>query len=114
MIKVKRVYESKELDDGRWILVERLWPRGIKREKIDLWLKDIAPSTELRVWFSHDPAKWEEFQKKYFSELEKNKAVEQIFKMASTGNITLVYSARDTQRNSAVALQKYLQIKAKQ
>lgn len=110
MIKVKRVYEPKEMDDGPWILVERLWPRGIKREKIDLWLKDIAPSTELRIWFSHDPAKWEEFQKRYFSELEKNETVEQVFKMASSGNVTLVYAARDTQRNNAIALQKYLKI----
>jgi uncharacterized protein YeaO (DUF488 family) len=108
MIKTKRIYEPPAEEDGFRILVDKLWPRGIKKEeaKIDLWLKEIAPSDELRKWFSHDPQKWEEFKKKYEEQsatkqelLHKIKRIEK-----EKGNITLLYSARDTEHNNAVAL----------
>ncbi len=109
MIKLKRVYENKEQEDGQWILVERLWPRGIRKEKIDLWFKDVAPSSELRVWFSHDPDKWDEFKRKYTEELKGNSKVNQLATMARTGNITLVYAASDIKRNSAVVLKDFIE-----
>ena len=108
MIKIKRVYEAAAEDDGFRILVDRLWPRGISKEKakIDLWLKEVAPSNELRKWFAHDPEKWGEFKKKYGEELaakqELLKEVRRIEK--EKGMVTLVYSARDMEHNNAVAL----------
>ncbi|MEM0146681.1 MAG: DUF488 family protein [Conexivisphaerales archaeon] len=108
MIRVKRVYESKEKDDGSWVLVERLWPRGIKKEKIDLWMKEVAPSNELRIWFSHDPAKWEEFKKKYTVELKNNNKVRELAYMGKKGNITIVYATSNTQMNGAIVLKEFL------
>jgi uncharacterized protein YeaO (DUF488 family) len=108
MIKIKRVYEAAAEDDGFRILVDRLWPRGISKEKakIDLWLKEVAPSDELRKWFAHDSEKWGEFKKKYGEELaakqELLKEVRRIEK--EKGMVTLVYSARDMEHNNAVAL----------
>ena len=108
MIRIKRIYDPVAEGDGFRILVDRLWPRGIKKEtaKIDLWLKEIAPSSELRKWFSHDPTKWEEFKKKYAKELaarqELLKEIKQFEK--NMGTVTLLYSARDTEHNNAVAL----------
>lgn len=112
MITVKRAYESTSHADGKRFLVERLWPRGIRKEAlvIDAWLKDVAPSTALRQWFDHDPAKWEEFRRRYFRELEKNRAaLEPIIAAARRGPVTLVYSAHDVDHNNAVALRDYLE-----
>ncbi len=112
MIKLKRAYDPPAKQDGRRILVERLWPRGLTKEKaaIDDWPKDIAPTPQLRKWFSHDPDKWEGFCKRYRAELDKNKdRVEQLKKTCRTGTVTFVFAARDTERNSAVVLKAYLE-----
>ena len=111
MIKLKRAYDSASKDDGIRFLVERLWPRGLKKTglRLDAWLKDVAPSTELRQWFSHDPAKWAEFQRRYFAELNaKPKAIEPILEADRRGYVTLVYSSHDAEHNNAVALRAYL------
>ncbi|MCC6543278.1 MAG: DUF488 domain-containing protein [Nitrospirae bacterium] len=110
MIKLKRVYEPAESSDGQRILIDRLWPRGLTKEKakIDVWLKDIAPSTELRQWFGHDPSKWNEFKKRYISEIKKNNdAASQLTALLIKGNTTLVYGAKDEQHNDAVVLKEY-------
>jgi uncharacterized protein YeaO (DUF488 family) len=111
MIKVKRVYEPTEPDDGSRFLVERLWPRGIKKEdlQMDAWLKELAPSDRLRRWFGHDPAKWQEFRRRYFAELKTKDACKQIRSAARHGNITLLYSAHDKEHNNALALKSYLE-----
>jgi uncharacterized protein YeaO (DUF488 family) len=114
MIKLKRAYDSASKDDGIRFLVERLWPRGLKKTglRLDAWLKDVAPSTELRQWFSHDPAKWAEFQRRYFAELNaKAKTVEPILEADRRGHVTLVYSSHDKEHNNAVALKTYLAAK---
>ena len=111
MIKLKRVYEKPLKEDGIRVLVERLWPRGLTKERasVDLWLKDVAPTTELRKWFGHDPAKWEQFCKRYRVELEQRKDAVNLLKQKSkVGTITLVYAARDEKHNSAVALKEIL------
>jgi uncharacterized protein YeaO (DUF488 family) len=112
VIKVKRTYDPPESDDGARFLVDRLWPRGVKKEdlQLDAWLKDVAPSDNLRRWFGHDPAKWEEFQRRYFAELDgKAQALRPIRDAARQGNVTLLYSARDMEHNNAVALRAYLE-----
>lgn len=112
MIQLKRVYETPSKDDGQRILVERLWPRGLSKEKakIDTWLKDIAPSTELRTWYNHELPKWPEFQKKYREELRANKAaVEQLKELLKKGKTTFVYAAKDTEHNSAVVLKEFIE-----
>jgi uncharacterized protein YeaO (DUF488 family) len=114
MIKLKRAYDSASNDDGIRFLVERLWPRGVKKAalRLDAWLKDVAPSTGLRQWFSHDPAKWAEFQRRYRRELDaKCEALEPILKAARRGRVTLVYSSQDAQHNNPVALKAYLAAK---
>jgi uncharacterized protein YeaO (DUF488 family) len=111
MIKLKRVYEVPSPHDGYRVLVERLWPRGLTRERVaaDLWLKDVAPSPELRKWFGHDPARWEEFQERYRQELrEKNDAVQLLRQKANEGTVTLVYAARDEEHNGALVLTRFL------
>ena len=111
MIKIKRAYVAPEKDDGTRILVDRLWPRGLtkKKAKIDLWLKDLAPSTELRKWFGHDPEKWKEFQARYAGELKSKKAQLEILKQkAAEGPVTLIYGAKDELHNEAVLLQRKL------
>ncbi len=111
MLKVKRVYEPAEASDGTRFLVERLWPRGIKKEnlKMEAWLKDVAPSPELRRWFSHDPQKWDEFQWRYRAELAADPSQwKPLLEAARQGDVTLLYSARDVERNSAVLLQSFL------
>lgn len=114
MIKIKRAYEKWTKDDGFRILVDRLWPRGVSKEDVhlDLWLKDIAPSTELRQWFGHDPKKWDEFEKKYKEELMKN--IEVVNQLKQLGQkhktITLLFGARDTEHNEAKVLAEYLRI----
>ena len=108
MIKIKRVYDSPAMEDGFRILVDRLWPRGITKEKasVDLWLREIAPSNDLRKWFSHDPKKWGEFKIKYENELrDKQELLREIRKAEKEkGIVTLLYSARDEEHNNAVAL----------
>lgn len=112
MIKAKRIYDPHNKEDGYRILIDRLWPRGISKEKarLDLWLKEIAPSTELRKWFGHDPDKWPEFEKKYKKELEgKKELILEIKKLEKKyKQITLLYGARDTKHNEVVVLQKVL------
>jgi uncharacterized protein YeaO (DUF488 family) len=110
-IRIKRVYEPQSPDDGKRILVDRLWPRGLSKEKagVDLWLKDISPSTELRKWFAHDPAKWEEFQKRYRLVLKNNAAsLTGLRREAQTGTITLLFAAKDEKQNEAAVLQSIL------
>jgi uncharacterized protein YeaO (DUF488 family) len=112
MIKIKRVYEARHQHDGYRILVDRLWPRGVSKEAagVDLWLKEIGPSTTLRNWFSHDEKKWEGFRKKYFKELEsKTDLIDQIRALRKDERvITLLFGARDEQHNQAVALREFL------
>lgn len=110
-IKLKRVYESADETDGKRILVERLWPRGLTKEKaqVDLWMKDVAPSTALRKWFDHDPAKWTEFQKRYRAELEDNsEQVAQLTEAIGKRKTTLVYGAKDEEHNAAIVLLEFL------
>lgn len=112
MIRIKRVYDPPAKEDGARFLVERLWPRGFKKEALHTvaWCKDVAPSNELRRWFSHDPAKWGEFQSKYRAELADNRAAcKPLLEAAGRGDITLLYSARDVIHNSAVVLKRYLE-----
>ena len=114
MLKLKRAYEPEARSDGTRILVERLWPRGLSRKTlhIDAWLKDVAPSTGLRQWFSHDPEKWPRFRARYFQELDaKPEAWRPIATAARRGTVTLIYSSRDTTHNNAVALKEYLERK---
>ena len=114
MIRLKRVYEKEDPDDGVRYLIERLWPRGVKKTslRIDGWLKDAGPSTELRKWFSHDPEKWEAFRKRYFAELDHaSEAWAPIRDAAQQGTVTLLYSSHDTEHNNAVALKEYIEHK---
>lgn len=111
-IRLKRAYEPPEPEDGRRILVERLWPRGVTKEgaALDAWVKDVAPSPELRKWYAHDPEKWPEFQRRYRTELEANPAaVEAVREAIGRGPATFVYAARDEERNSARLLKEYLE-----
>jgi uncharacterized protein YeaO (DUF488 family) len=112
MIKLKRVYDDPSQKDGLRVLVERLWPRGLtkKRAAIDLWLQDVAPSSKLRKWFGHDPARWEQFQKRYWQELrEQKEAVKLLKQKGKNSTVTLVYAARDKDHNGALALNRFLQ-----
>ena len=111
-LKLKRAYEAPHKDDGTRILVDRLWPRGLTKEKakVDLWLKEIAPSTELRKWFGHDPARWTEFKERYAVELDdQREQLERLAQEARKRTVTLLFSAKDIEHNNAVALKKYLQ-----
>lgn len=108
-INIKRVYEKPRKEDGTRILVDRLWPRGLTKEKaaVDVWLKNIAPSTALRKWFDHDPGKWIEFKKRYHLELEQNKGQVSLLKeQAKQGTITLLYAAKDEEHNEALVLKE--------
>ena len=109
-IILKRVYETASSDDGVRILVDRLWPRGLSKDlaEIDLWLRDVAPSDELRRWFNHEPAKWDEFKVRYFAELTDSAAAHSILEEASRSSVTLLFAAKDEERNNAVALREYL------
>jgi uncharacterized protein YeaO (DUF488 family) len=110
-LTIKRVYEEPDKDDGIRILIDRLWPRGLSKEKahVDLWLKQIAPSTELRKWFAHDPAKWTEFKTRYRAELKHNGEQLAVLKQAIIkGPVTLLYGAKDEQHNDAIVLQELL------
>ncbi|MBI1365058.1 MAG: DUF488 family protein [Alphaproteobacteria bacterium] len=112
IVRTKRVYDEPSESDGQRILVERLWPRGVRKEDahIDLWAKEVSPSPDLRKWYGHEPAKWAEFQKRYRAELDKNAAaVDALLALVRKGPTTLIYSARDEERNSAGLLAAYLQ-----
>jgi uncharacterized protein YeaO (DUF488 family) len=111
-ITIKRVYDAPDDADGMRILVDRLWPRGLTKEKakIDHWAKDVSPSNELRKWYGHEPGKWEEFKKRYFAELDRNKtAVDELIGQTGKGPVTLVYSSTERAINNAEALKIYLQ-----
>jgi uncharacterized protein YeaO (DUF488 family) len=111
-IRVKRVYDAPAPEDGRRILVDRLWPRGLTKEKakIDYWAKDIAPSNELRKWYGHDPAKWDEFRKRYFAELGRNATgMAALIEAMGKGPVSFVYSSTERMINNAEALKHYLE-----
>lgn len=112
MITCKRVYDPAAPDDGARYLVDRLWPRGIKKEalRLDGWLKEAAPSNELRRWFNHEPSRWDEFQRRYEEELDSKPEVwRPLLEAAQSGGVTLLFSARNTENNNAVALKAYLE-----
>ena len=110
-VKLKRAYEAPADDDGTRVLIDRLWPRGVRKQDaaLDLWLKELGPSTELRKWFGHDPARWDEFRTRYAAELaQKTELMAQLREFARQGVLTLVYSAHDQQHNDAVVLRSLL------
>jgi len=112
MIKLKRAYEKLAKEDGFRVLVERLWPRGLKKGDValNLWLKEIAPSPELRQWFSHDPQKWQQFCRRYWAELKnKQNEIGLLKERVKEGTVTLVYGSKDEEHNAAVALKKFLE-----
>jgi uncharacterized protein YeaO (DUF488 family) len=112
MLRTKRIYDEPSEDDGLRVLVDRLWPRGLSKEKatIDRWEKDIAPTNELRKWFGHDPEKWEEFLQRYRAELEgKEEVLARLRQEAGEGTVTLLYAAKDEEQNNAVALKRYIE-----
>jgi uncharacterized protein YeaO (DUF488 family) len=110
-LNLKRAYEPAEPGDGQRVLVDRIWPRGLSKAKahIDLWLKDVAPSTALRKWFGHEPERWDGFRERYLAELKANPAVQELRQVVAKGSTTLVYGAKDERRNQAVVLAEYLQ-----
>lgn len=110
MLRVKRIYEPAEKSDGYRVLVDRVWPRGIKRDSVDYWMKDIGPTTELRKWFGHDPAKWKDFRSKYKSELsKKNELLKELRALEKEHRtVTLLYGAKDEEHNQAVVLREML------
>lgn len=113
-IRTRRVYERLAPDDGARLLVDRIWPRGVKKDKLQLagWLKEVAPSDSLRKWFHHDTARWDEFQSRYCAELEsKRQAWQPILQAAQNGKVTLLFAAKDQERNNAVALKAFLERK---
>lgn len=111
-IKIKRAYESPDSTDGYRILVDRLWPRGISKDKakVDFWPKELAPSTELRLWYGHDPENWPEFKSRYFAELDSNpEMVKELLKYVRKGAVTFIYSSKELRLNNAVALKEYVE-----
>ena len=113
MIKIKRIYESptRSPGDGKRILVDRLWPRGLRKDEValDEWMKELSPSNELRKWFAHDPAKWQEFKKRYRQELKgKDEIIDHLKNDAKHATLTFLYSAKDTEHNNAIALKEFL------
>lgn len=113
-IKIKRVYETSDKNDSVRILIDRLWPRGLTKQKakIDIWIKEIAPSSSLRKWFAHNPARWQEFKEKYQQELHSKKdLLREVRDKVRRQKITLIYAAKDTQHNNAVVLKEYLENK---
>jgi uncharacterized protein YeaO (DUF488 family) len=116
MIKLKRAYDRVSPTDGTRLLVERLWPRGLSKDKLKLdgWIREVAPTTELRKWFGHDPAKWRQFRIRYFRELDSQpQSWRSIVSLVRRGTVTLVYSSHDEEHNNAVALREYLQLKTR-
>ena len=117
IVKTKRVYDAPSPDDGRRVLVDRIWPRGMRKDrlKIDAWLRDLAPSTELRQWFAHDPKRWAEFSQRFKTELqapEQQARLDELIASAPQGTLTLVYGARDAEHNQAVVLRDILEERA--
>ncbi len=115
ILRVKRVYEEARDEDGLRVLVDRLWPRGLRKDRadVDLWLREAAPSDALRKWYGHDPSRWEEFKRRYFAELEgKGDVVDQIVRRLDEGAVTLLFSTRELEKNNAVALKEYLERRA--
>jgi len=113
-IETERIYDAPQKKGGYRVLVDRLWPRGLRKENVhvDLWLKAIAPSTELRKWFAHDPAKWQSFKQRYFAEIKNNQeAVNQLTSRVKDQTLVLLYGAKDTEHNQAIALKEYLEHK---
>lgn len=111
-VKLKRAYDAAAKSDGRRVLIDGLWPRGVSKDelRLDDWLKDLAPSARLRTWFAHDPAKWSAFKKRYFRELDgKPQAIERLVGRHSKETLTLVFAAKDIRHNNAVALEEYLE-----
>lgn len=111
-IEIKRVYDTPNSGDGFRILIDRLWPRGLTKEKakVDLWLKSIGPSAELREWFNHDPEKWKEFKKRYFAELRTNtEAIAEILKYIKKENVTFLFASKEQRYNNAVALKEFIE-----
>jgi len=116
MVTLKRAYDPVAATDGKRLLVERLWPRGLSKDrlKLDGWIREVAPTTELRKWFGHDPAKWRQFRIRYFRELDSQpESWRSIVSLARCGTVTLVYSSHDEEHNNAVALREYLQLKTR-
>ena len=114
MIRIKRVYDAPSPSDGTRILVDRLWPRGLKKEqaRVDIWMRDLAPSNSLRSWFSHEPARWDEFKKRFYAELDARRdAIEVV--LSRKGTVTLLYGSREDRFNNAVALKEYLVSRAR-
>jgi uncharacterized protein YeaO (DUF488 family) len=112
MIRLKRAYDAAEATDGHRVLVERLWPRGVTKAKLrlDEWNKDVAPSPELRKWFGHDPERWPEFRRRYFTELRANReSWKSLLALSRRGRITFIYAAHDTAHNGALALKAFLE-----
>ncbi len=115
MVKLKRAYEPVSSTDGKRLLVERLWPRGLSKKKLNLddWIRDVAPTTALRKWFGHDPTKWKQFRSRYFRELDSRpESWRPIVSLARNRTVTLIYSSHDEVHNNAVALREYLRLKA--
>jgi uncharacterized protein YeaO (DUF488 family) len=110
-IWIKRTYLSPDEADGKRILVDRLWPRGLRREgaRVDVWLKEVAPTAELRQWFGHDPTRWDEFRRRYFEELDENPAIDELREHMRGGPVTLLFGAKDEEHNNAVALKEFLE-----
>jgi len=111
-LRLKRAYERPEEGDGKRVLVDRLWPRGLSKQaaRIDLWLRDVAPSDELRQWFKHDPEKWDEFKRRYFAELnDRDEQLEELVEAAAGETVTLIFAAKDEDHNNATALKEYLE-----
>ncbi len=106
LLGIKRIYEKNSITDGKRILVDRLWPRGVRKDSalIDEWIKDVAPSDKLRKWFGHNPKRWREFKRRYIKELKNNPAFKKLLKEAQESDITLIYSAKDEKHNNAVVL----------
>ena len=116
MIRLKRAYEAAGADDGKRVLVERLWPRGVRKAslRLDAWSREAAPSDDLRRWFGHDPAKWSEFQRRYAAELRNHESAwKPLLEAARRSRVTFVYSARDPTHNNAVALKRFLEARLK-
>lgn len=112
MIKVRRVFDPEEQGEGARFLVDRLWPRGVRKEPLHIqaWLKEAAPSNELRHWYAHDPQKWEQFQRRYAAELDaKKESWQPLLEAARRGDVTLLYGSKERQHNNAVALKRYLE-----
>ncbi|MHB1830223.1 MAG: DUF488 domain-containing protein [Candidatus Micrarchaeaceae archaeon] len=110
LVGVKRIYDKPSITDGKRVFVDRLWPRGVKKStvNIDIWMKEVAPSDELRQWFNHEPEKWDGFSKKYREELAINKHFEELLALVKSSDVTLLYSAKDIEHNNAVVLSEML------